>query len=49
MPRPSVPARQGRAAARHDDPKTNKYTFIDTCFGTHHLQFGFDKNDTLWF
>jgi hypothetical protein len=30
------------------DPKNNKFTFIDTCFGTHHLQFGFDKNNTLW-
>jgi hypothetical protein len=30
------------------DPKTNKFTFIDTCFGTHHLQFGFDKDSTLW-
>ena len=30
------------------DPKTMKYTFVDTCFGTHHLQFGYDKNDTLW-
>ena len=20
------------------DPKTMKYTFVDTCFGTHHLQ-----------
>ena len=30
------------------DPKTRKYTFVDTCFGTHHLQFGFDKDDTLW-
>jgi hypothetical protein len=30
------------------DPKTMKYTFIDTCFDTHHLQFGFDKDDTLW-
>jgi hypothetical protein len=30
------------------DPKTAKFTFIDTCFGTHHLQFGFDKDDTLW-
>jgi hypothetical protein len=30
------------------DMKTMKYTFIDTCFGSHHLQFGFDKNDTLW-
>ena len=30
------------------DPKTAKYTFIDTCFGNHHPQFGFDSNDTLW-
>jgi hypothetical protein len=30
------------------DPKTMKYTFVDTCFGTHHLQFGYDDNDTLW-
>ena len=28
------------------DPKTMKYTFVDTCFGTHHLQF--DANDRLW-
>jgi streptogramin lyase len=30
------------------DPKTQKYSFIDTCFGTHHPQFGFDKDNTLW-
>ena len=30
------------------DPKTMKSTFIDTCFGTHHPQFGYDANDTLW-
>src|SRR5579862_49116 len=30
------------------DPKTMKYTFVDTCFEDHHLQFGFDANDTLW-
>ncbi|MBV8826537.1 MAG: carboxypeptidase regulatory-like domain-containing protein [Hyphomicrobiales bacterium] len=30
------------------DPKTMKYSFIDTCFGTHHLQFGFDPDNTLW-
>jgi hypothetical protein len=30
------------------DPKTMKYTFVDTCFGTHHLQFGYDASDTLW-
>ena len=30
------------------DPKTMKYTFVDTCFTTHHLQFAFDKDNTLW-
>jgi len=30
------------------DPKTMKYTFVETCFGTHHLQFGYDANDTIW-
>jgi streptogramin lyase len=28
------------------DPKTKKFTLIDTCFGTHHLQF--DKHGKLW-
>ncbi len=28
--------------------RRTKFTFIDTCFGTHHLQFGFDKDNTLW-
>jgi hypothetical protein len=40
--------RAGRQAAMLD-PKTMKYTFLDTCFGTHHPQFGYDANDTLWF
>jgi hypothetical protein len=30
------------------DPKTGQYTFVDTCFQTHHLQFAYDANDTLW-
>jgi hypothetical protein len=30
------------------DPKTMKYTFVDTCFGTHHAQFGYDADNTLW-
>jgi hypothetical protein len=30
------------------DPRTGSYDFIDTCFGTHHLQFAEDDNDTLW-
>ncbi|PWK61305.1 carboxypeptidase-like regulatory domain-containing protein [Aminobacter sp. AP02] len=30
------------------DPKAKKWMLIDTCFGTHHLQFGFDADNTLW-
>jgi hypothetical protein len=30
------------------DPKTGKYLAIPTCFQTHHLQFGYDANETLW-
>jgi hypothetical protein len=30
------------------DLKTKKYTFVDTCYSTHHLQFGYDANETLW-
>ncbi|HVF17775.1 MAG TPA: carboxypeptidase-like regulatory domain-containing protein, partial [Steroidobacteraceae bacterium] len=30
------------------DPKSKKYTFVDTCFSTHHLQFAEDANHTLW-
>ena len=30
------------------DPKTEKWTLIDTCFTTQHLAFGYDKDNTLW-
>ena len=30
------------------DPKTGKYTPYQTCFGSHHLQFGYDGTETLW-
>ena len=30
------------------DPKSRAFTLIRTCFPTHHLQFGFDANNTLW-
>jgi hypothetical protein len=40
--------RSGRQASMLD-PKTMKYSFIDTCFGTHHPQFGYDADNTLWF
>ncbi len=31
------------------DPKTKRFSFIDTCFGTQHLNFAEDADDTLWF
>ena len=30
------------------DPATDKWSLIDTCFGTHHLYFGHDGDRTLW-
>lgn len=30
------------------DPDTEQYNHIDTCFGTHHLMFAEDENNTLW-
>ena len=30
------------------DPETGETQFVDTCFGTHHLQFGFDDDNTLY-
>jgi hypothetical protein len=30
------------------DPKTEKWTLVDTCFNTHHLFFDRDANNTLW-
>lgn len=30
------------------EPDTGDYTFVDTCFGTHHLQFAEDEDNTLW-
>jgi hypothetical protein len=40
-------ARAGRHLAVYD-PKTEKLTHISTCFGTHHLMFAEDANNTLW-
>jgi hypothetical protein len=30
------------------EPDTGKYTFVDTCYSTHHLQFAEDADNTLW-
>ena len=39
--------RAGRHLAMWD-PKSDKLTHIATCFGTHHLMFAEDANNTLW-
>ncbi len=39
--------RSGRQLGMYD-PKTKQSYTIDTCFGTHHLLFAEDANDTLW-
>ncbi len=40
--------RTGRHASYYD-PENETFELIDTCFGTHHLQFGEDEDNTLWF
>jgi hypothetical protein len=40
-------AQSGRQLEMYD-PKTQKFTLINTCFPTHHVQFGFDKDNTAW-
>jgi hypothetical protein len=39
--------RSGRQLAVYD-PKTKQTAMIDTCFGTHHLLFAEDADNTLW-
>jgi hypothetical protein len=45
----AFPLNQSGRQASVLDPKTMKYTMIDTCFGTHHPQFGYDADETVWF
>ena len=37
----------GRQVSMYD-PASGKFTLIDTCFSTHHLNFAADANNTLW-
>jgi hypothetical protein len=30
------------------DPSNGDFRFVDTCFSTHHLQFAYDDDNTLW-
>jgi hypothetical protein len=43
----AFPIEQSGRQMQMYDPKTKKVTTIDTCFGTHHLNF--DDKDVLWF
>ncbi len=38
----------GRQSAMYD-PRTGKFMLVNLCFGTHHLQFANDSEDTLWY
>ena len=42
------PLQRARRHLAFYDPKTRKITHISTCFGTHHLMFAEDANNTLW-
>ena len=40
--------RSGRQISAYDPARQN-WLLIDSCYATHHLQFGEDASDTLWF
>jgi hypothetical protein len=39
--------KSGRQASYYD-PKTKEFTLVETCYGTHHLQFDNDADETLY-
>jgi hypothetical protein len=43
----AFPLEQSGRQMQMYDPKSKKVVTIDTCFGTHHLNF--DRNDVLWY
>ena len=43
------PIERGYRGAVYYDPPTESFEMIDTCFGTHHLQFAEDDDHTLFF
>ena len=43
------PLENGFRSAVFYEPETQKFVMIDTCYGTHHLQFAEDEQDTLYF
>ena len=43
------PMGRSERQASYYDPERGAFALVSTCFGTHHLQFGGDADDTLWF
>ena len=43
------PLENGFRSAVFYEPETQKFVMVDTCYGTHHLQFAEDDQDTLYF
>jgi hypothetical protein len=43
------PNTRSNRQASYYDPRTDSFALIDTCFGTHHLQFDDDDSNTLYF
>ncbi|AMN44977.1 carboxypeptidase-like regulatory domain-containing protein [Rhodoplanes sp. Z2-YC6860] len=44
----AFPIKEANRELSFYDPATGKFTLIDTCFPTHHLNFASDANQTLW-
>ena len=42
------PIDRGGRQISYYDPSSESFTLIDSCYGTHHLQFGEDEQETLW-
>ena len=43
------PLQRSTRQASYYDPASREFTLLDTCFTTHHLQFGTDPDQTLYF
>ncbi len=43
------PSPTNNRAVHFYDPKTTKTTTLPSCFGSHHLAFGYDKDNTVYF
>jgi hypothetical protein len=44
----AFPLKEANRELSFYDPASDKFTLIDTCFPTHHLNFASDPNQTLW-